>query len=111
MAAPAPVLLEQRLEVETPEHVAFTYTIAGVGSRAAAAIVDFLCTTGIALGLYLLISLAFRLFRGVPISDNRPQWLYSAFIIAQFLLQWGWYVLWEGLADGQTPGLDGVIDR
>ena len=25
-------------------------------------------------------------------------------MIAQFVLQWGWYVLWEGLADGQTPG-------
>jgi uncharacterized membrane protein SpoIIM required for sporulation/uncharacterized RDD family membrane protein YckC len=100
----APIQLEQRLEIETPEHVAFTYTIAGVGSRAAAAIVDFLCTSGILLGLYLLLFLSFRLFRGVSIADNRPQWIISAFIIAQFALTWGWYVLWEGLADGQTPG-------
>lgn len=104
MAAPAPVVLEQRLEVETPEHVAFTYTLAGVGSRAAAAIVDFLCTVAILLGLWLLVGLALRLFSSLSITDNRPQWLFSAFIIAQFVLQWGWYVLWEGLADGQTPG-------
>ena len=104
MTAPAPIVLENRLEVETPEHVAFTYTIAGVGSRAAAAIVDFLCSLAILIALWLLVGLALRLFSGLSIADNRPQWLFSAFIIAQFVLQWGWYVLWEGLADGQTPG-------
>jgi uncharacterized membrane protein SpoIIM required for sporulation len=25
-------------------------------------------------------------------------------VLAQFLILWGYYVLWEGLADGQTPG-------
>lgn len=100
----APLPLEQRLEIETPEHVAFTYTIAGIGSRAAAAIVDFLCTSGILLAVYLLVMLAMRLFRDLPISDTRPQVLFAVFIVAQFLLQWGWYVLWEGLRDGQTPG-------
>jgi uncharacterized membrane protein SpoIIM required for sporulation/uncharacterized RDD family membrane protein YckC len=99
-----PIQLEQRLEIETPEHVAFTYTIAGIGSRAAAAIVDFICTAGILLVFWMLLALSAKLFRGTPLADRSTQWIFSALIVGNFILQWGWYVLWEGLADGQTPG-------
>ena len=34
--------LERRVEIETPEQTVLSYTIAGVGSRAAAALVDLL---------------------------------------------------------------------
>ena len=39
--------LEQRVEIETPEQVAFSYTIAGVGSRAAAALIDYAIISGV----------------------------------------------------------------
>lgn len=95
--------LDQTLEVETPEQVVLTYTVAGVGSRAAAAIID----TAIIIVAWLLfgamLSWAAREF-GSTSDALRAPWLTSLGLLGQFLLQWGYYVLFEALADGQTPG-------
>ena len=45
--------LEQRIEIETPEQVAFGYTVAGIGSRGAAAILDLLLLAIVTLVLWL----------------------------------------------------------
>ena len=100
----APPLLETRVEVETPEHVAFTYTIAGVGSRAAAAIIDYLYSLGILLAVTLVAQLAMRAVGRSMFDGSAPGWIFALLVMAQFAIGWGWYVLWEGLADGQTPG-------
>ena len=42
MAAPVTLQLEQTVDVETPELVVLTYSIAGIGSRVVAALVDLL---------------------------------------------------------------------
>ena len=52
--------LRQHLEVETPEHVTLDYEIAGIGSRAAAALLDFLILGGLALAATLLLVLLAR---------------------------------------------------
>jgi uncharacterized membrane protein SpoIIM required for sporulation/uncharacterized RDD family membrane protein YckC len=96
--------LLQTVDIETPELVTFSYTIAGVGSRVAAALIDyficlllfFLLFVGIAvLGANRLISL------GGSVSEV---WALAIVVLGQFAILWGYYVLWEGLADGQTPG-------
>ena len=51
------VRLEQRVEIETPEQVVFGYTVAGIGSRAAAALLDHLLLALITLILW--VSFAF----------------------------------------------------
>jgi uncharacterized membrane protein SpoIIM required for sporulation len=102
-ARPAhPPSLEQQVDVETPEQVVFSYTIAGIGSRAAAALIDFAIVVGAMIALVVLVSLARRAF-GVGATVG-AQYLVALLIFAQFALLWGYYVLWEGLADGQTPG-------
>jgi uncharacterized membrane protein SpoIIM required for sporulation/uncharacterized RDD family membrane protein YckC len=94
----------QTLDIETPELVVVSYTIAGVGSRAFAALIDYLiCIAAMLAVLILGASLGF----GFGARGNRTMSasLTIAFLVlGQFAVLWGYYVLFEGLADGQTPG-------
>ena len=104
MTARAPETFSQQVQVETPEQVVFSYSIAGVGSRAAAALIDYvLC---LAPGGLLATFLTPLLSRG---ADGQPRselgvWLMAFLILAQFATLWGYYVFFEGVFDGQTPG-------
>ena len=106
-SSPTPSILPslaQTIDVETPELVVFSYTIAGVGSRVYAAFID------------ALICLAVLLVLGVSIGTLTPSrgpggapgavdaWAVAIFFLAVFCVLWGYYVVFEGLADGQTPG-------
>jgi len=99
-----PRALDQRVEIETPEQVIVSYEIAGVGSRAAAALIDYAICAASLLALFVLGSLATRPFRGAVARDLTAPWIIALLIAAQFALVWGYYVLFEGLRDGQTPG-------
>ena len=100
MTAPS---YEQTVDVETPELVVLTYSIAGIGSRAMAAITDLLLVAGafVVLGLIFFAVVAAGGFAGFDLGGS---WGIALLIIVQFALLWGYYVLFEGLMDGQTPG-------
>ncbi len=99
----APAKLSNTLEVETPELVVLTYTIAGVGSRAYAAIIDyvicFLIVIVADIGISVFIAKTGSLFRG-----SSTAFAISMILLIQFAVLWGYYVLFEALADGRTPG-------
>ena len=96
--------LAQTIDVETPELVVFSYTIAGVGSRALAAVIDSL----LCIAALILIALSLSALAPRESASTTPgvfdAWAAAIFVIAIFCLLWGYYVLFEGLADGQTPG-------
>jgi len=96
--------LVQTVDIETPELVTFSYTIAGVGSRVAAAVIDYLLC--LVLFIALLIGLAvLGANRLVSFGGTSSEaWALAIVVLGQFFILWGYYVLWEGLADGQTPG-------
>ena len=96
--------LVQTIDIETPELVTFSYTIAGVGSRVAAALIDYLLC--LLLFIALLVTLAFvGANRLVSFGGTSSEaWALAIVVLGQFFILWGYYVLWEGLADGQTPG-------
>src|SRR5436309_12865978 len=97
--------LAQTIDVETPELVVFSYTIAGVGSRALAAIIDALICLVILIALGLFLStLQPPRGAGTPSAGVLDAWATAIFSFAVFCLLWGYYVILEGLADGQTPG-------
>ncbi|HEU4723375.1 MAG TPA: stage II sporulation protein M [Gemmatimonadaceae bacterium] len=100
MTAPS---YEQTVDVETPELVVLTYSIAGIGSRAMAAITDLLLVIGafVVLGVIWFAVVATGGFGGFDLGGS---WGIALLIIVQFALLWGYYVLFEGLMDGQTPG-------
>jgi uncharacterized membrane protein SpoIIM required for sporulation/uncharacterized RDD family membrane protein YckC len=90
--------LDQVIEIETPEQVTVTVTIAGIGSRAAAAAIDALIIALMVIAAWLLIT--------VPGFGNLGEGsvVLAIGLLVTFAIVWGYYVLFEGLRDGQTPG-------
>jgi uncharacterized membrane protein SpoIIM required for sporulation/uncharacterized RDD family membrane protein YckC len=98
--SPAGTLADRQVQVETPEHVALDYELAGLGSRFAALLLDTL----------LILAGVVVVFLGMMLAslDPVPDWLgemgKALMIVAIFLWTYGYFVLYEGLRDGQTPG-------
>jgi len=86
----------QHLEIETPEHVVLDYEIAGLGSRALAALID---TAILAVVLLAMLLLGFWLQARLP---DLP--VFAAVVILYFVTLWGYFTLFEGFREGQTPG-------
>lgn len=99
--ASAHLLADRQVDVETPEHVAIGYELADLGSRFTALLLDALLILlgflGILLSLRILFAMAgvLELLVGVGMGIA---------IFAIFVLMWGYFVFYEGLRDGQTPG-------
>jgi uncharacterized membrane protein SpoIIM required for sporulation/uncharacterized RDD family membrane protein YckC len=94
--------LDATLDVETPEQVVVSYTLAGIGTRGAAALIDLLLMF-VLMGtlLYGTVSLP----KLVPsLRDFDGGWLTAVIILGQFLIIWGYFVAFEAIWDGQTPG-------
>jgi uncharacterized membrane protein SpoIIM required for sporulation len=98
--------LSQTVDIETPELVVLSYTVAGLGSRVYAGAIDLLIC------IVMFVTVLFALvFLGATASIMRPMqaapstaWVTAVLVLAQFTILWGYYVLFEGLRDGQTPG-------
>ncbi|HNB52611.1 MAG TPA: RDD family protein [Anaerolineales bacterium] len=97
------------LHIETPENVAFGYTIAGIGSRFLAALVDTILI-GLLQVIVLLVALALaRLLLPAGAMDLDGENPFLAWIIGiagliSFAFLWGYYIFFEMLWNGQTPG-------
>ena len=100
----------QTVDIETPELVVVSYTVAGLGSRLLAALVDLaICAVTLLIIVLAAVALDNRssneLAREIA---NKPSpstaWAAAIITIMQFVILWGYYVLFEGLNDGQTPG-------
>ena len=96
---PRPSDLRQRHGVETPEHVELQFELAGVGSRAAAALLDTLL-----LGLFqILCWLVLGLL--VDLQSTAGNWAVAIFfLVFVFVFLFLYYALFEGLNSGRTPG-------
>ncbi len=84
----------QHLEIETPELVVLDYEIAGLGSRALAAILDTLILLGWTVALFLLL---------VWLSQGDSA-VMAIGTIVYFVTLWGYFAFFEGFRGGQTPG-------
>ena len=93
---------EPTVDVETPELVVLTYSLAGIGSRVLAGLTDLLVC--IALLFTIAVTVVMLGGRLSLASDFSASWGAALLILAQFVILWGYYVLFEGLMDGQTPG-------
>jgi uncharacterized RDD family membrane protein YckC len=94
-------LLERRFEIETPERVQIVHDLAGIGSRFAAGVIDvaFVVAVVVVVGLALLLLLS-----GVAVGDEGGA--AAALAAAGFAsaVLFGYYVGFEALWAGQTPG-------
>jgi uncharacterized membrane protein SpoIIM required for sporulation/uncharacterized RDD family membrane protein YckC len=103
MTARAPARLSNTMEVETPELVVLSYTIAGIGSRAYAALIDYTICFFIVIAADIGVTV-FVAKRGGLMRNASSVLAISIIVLVQFAVLWGYYVLFEALNDGRTPG-------
>src|SRR3954470_16959128 len=97
--------LTQTVDIETPELVVVSYTIAGLGSRVYAALIDLLICVVLFIGAVLGLALLSRGEADDPTAESpTTAWALAVMVLVQFVILWGYYLLFEGLRDGQTPG-------
>lgn len=97
-----------QLNIETPEQVDLRFPISGIGSRFLAVFTDtviqIVAEVAVVLLVVLVISGAQRTSLTSELSDTSAKWFVAGFLLFQFLLFWGYFALFEGLWNGQTPG-------
>jgi uncharacterized membrane protein SpoIIM required for sporulation/uncharacterized RDD family membrane protein YckC len=104
-ARPAADPFDLMLQVETPEQIAFSYSVAGIGSRAAAALLDMLIFGGVLTVITLaLFFISISVVGRKHGTATEAAWFFAIYLLIQFAVFWGYYVFFEGLWDGQTPG-------
>ncbi len=100
--------LFNRVSFETPESVELDFTLAGIGSRAYALAIDYLIW-GSVLVIFLFAGVLFSYFLETALSsiigtDKLLQWLYAIMLLIYFFIYVGYFVFFETVWQGQTPG-------
>lgn len=94
--------LPDKLTIETPEQIPLEFPLAGIGSRFLAMAVDTLIQSAIAVAL---LTGGVVIFAGMGLSSSPAGVWFAAFaVLVAFLLQSGYFVFFEALWNGQTPG-------
>ena len=96
--------MSEQHTIETPENVSFAYDIAGIGSRFLATLVDSLLQGTV----FAVLLIVFALIEYTGAAFALPSALISLapllLLIALFVVQFGYFLLFELVTGGQTPG-------
>jgi uncharacterized RDD family membrane protein YckC len=91
--------LDTTVEIETPEHIRFRHRIAGPARRALAYAIDCAVRFVLVLGVVFLVATA------RPGSAETLQGASTGLqLVLLFLIDWAYYVLFETLWSGRSPG-------
>jgi uncharacterized RDD family membrane protein YckC len=93
-------MLDDELIVETPERVQLHYVLASLGNRFLAALIDHL----IQLGSFIIVVAILAKLTSWQALSSMETWAAALAVIATFALYWGYFVFFETLWSGQTPG-------
>jgi uncharacterized RDD family membrane protein YckC len=96
--------MDDHLTISTPEQVAFQYEMAGIGSRFVASLLDHLIMVT---ALVLVNCAIYGLFINAALRGLDDTGLYlvlSLMVVISFAIFWGYFVLFETVWNGQTPG-------
>ena len=98
-----------KIKLQTPESVELEFTLAGIGNRAFALLIDYLT-----LGATLFLSVVISIFLTYQISNAETilgasaskliQWLWAIELLIAFSIYVGYFVLFETIWQGQTLG-------
>ena len=91
--------MPRQVTIVTPENIRIEYELAGLGSRAGAALFDVLLQ-GLGLAFIGIIFLVMHINTPTLALD----WVTALLGIAVFIISWGYYVYFETVWNGQTPG-------
>lgn len=90
--------LDTTVEIETPEHVVFSCSVAGPARRALAYLIDLLVRLAILFVIGLVLWLASM---G---SSEISGWKLGALLLLMFALEWGYFVACESFMSGRSVG-------
>lgn len=89
-----------KIKIQTPESVELEFTLAGIGNRALGLIIDY-----IIMGLvFSLFAIAWIYFLFGLLTETLNQWLLAIYFLIFFFIYAGYFVFFEVLWQGQTPG-------
>lgn len=91
--------MPRKITIITPENVHIDYELAGIASRCGAAVVDHLLQLGLLGVLYLM-----RYLTGKYVEIPGISWGVAVMGIAAFVINYGYYLYFETVWNGQTPG-------
>jgi uncharacterized RDD family membrane protein YckC len=101
---------EETLIIETPERVSLAFPLASIGNRFLAVAIDHAIqyVSIIVVAVVFLIASGVRIFdpdpTGAGVFDSMSNWTIALMIVGLFLLFAGYFVFFEWLWSGQTPG-------
>lgn len=94
-----------QIRLQTPESVELELTLAGIGNRAQALFIDYLIWLA---ALLLVLSgwgiVSTGLLFSLPSDDVVQQWVGAIALLLAFVVYVGYFVFFETLWHGQTPG-------
>jgi uncharacterized RDD family membrane protein YckC len=99
--------MERTIDIATGESVAFRYELAGLGSRFFALFIDLMIQFSVAGAAVVVFALAGA---GLPDAPKSPltktesSILIALLLFAVFLLFFGYFIVFEWLWEGRTPG-------
>ncbi len=102
-------MADEILRIETPEHVELQFALATIGNRFLACAIDHAIQ---AVTLILTLVVAYNLSQGVRtlsraiIGDTREGslWIIAIATLVSFVIVFGYFVIFETIWSGQTPG-------
>jgi uncharacterized RDD family membrane protein YckC len=96
-----------RVKIQTPESVELEFSLAGIGNRAQALLIDYIYWSLTLLVLILLgLWFAFSWFDFLQdaVESDLALWYYAILGLVFFFVYMGYFVFFETLWQGQTPG-------
>ncbi len=101
--------MDRTLEVRTPESIAFSYELAGLGSRFLAVSVDVTIQTLVMIGIIWGLIYAGAHWSAAVREASAPTKIETSLAIAflvtiVFSIYFGYFILFEAFWNGQTPG-------
>ena len=85
-----------KFSIDTPEQVALEFDLSGMGSRFMAVMLDHLIQ-----GLVIFVTTMLFLLVGIVIGST---WAIALLLLWAFLVEWGYFTIFETMWNGQTPG-------
>ncbi|PZR59641.1 MAG: hypothetical protein DLM50_00580 [Candidatus Meridianibacter frigidus] len=100
--------MDRTLSVRTPESIAFSYELAGLGSRFLAVLLDLLIQVIVAMAVFWALVAVAGHAHPLPLpprEEKLAQSLAIAFIaFGLFTIFFGYFIIFEAFWNGQTPG-------
>jgi len=92
----------ETIKITTPENIEVEYKLAGLGSRTGAALIDNLIQISVIGSIVLVLILSG--FTSSNFYDQYQGWIIGISLILVFLITYGYFITFELIMNGRTPG-------